>query len=220
MTTISTNNTSSKSVYPSVTSSSSLPLPNSPDYESVTRLINTLFQAWRTGSAESYSECFTENGTLINFNGQKLNGKKEIKIEFEKLFSTWLMKGSELICSTESKQIQFLSPTTALITQNNCGIKLRWQSKGNNKNMSISSAIAVKQENGEWKLVSLHSTKIQEKNWWIKPAALVLAGLELGVYSTYFYMKYYRGNKCNNTTTTNTTAKCPAPKAAVVAKAN
>ncbi|SHE87615.1 conserved hypothetical protein [Seinonella peptonophila] len=119
-------------------------------------LFKKLAIAWDQGDGKAYGLCFTENADYITFQGEHLQGRKEISDTHQKLWEG-VLRGSML--EGQIKKIEFLTSEVAVF--HGLGVvKLRWQSNAPKKRDSINTNVVVK-ENGEWKIAAFQNGRIQ-----------------------------------------------------------
>ena len=138
--------------------------------EAVVRdLYKELMDGWNRGSGEAFAAVFTEEGSLVAFDGTHFAGRQEIAPFHQKLFDKWL-KGSRLVGRV--KEVRFLSPDVALMHAVGSTV-MRGKSEPSPERDSIQTLVAVREAGGEeWRLVAFQNTRVRPMG--PSPVAFVL----------------------------------------------
>jgi len=75
-------------------------------------LYNELLESWNRKSAGNFAFLFSENATVVGFDGSQMNGRAEIEIELSQIF-TQHETGAYV---SKVREVRFLKPKTALLT--------------------------------------------------------------------------------------------------------
>lgn len=123
----------------------------------VRALYAQLMDGWNKGSAEAFAAPFAEEGHLVAFDGTRFKGREEIVAFHQPLFDKWL-RGTRLVGRVES--VRFLSPHVALMHAVG-GTVMRGRSRPSPERDSIQTLVAVKKEDGAWRLVAFQNTRVR-----------------------------------------------------------
>ena len=129
---------------------------HSADEAALRALYQQLMDGWNKGSGDAFASVFTEDGDLIGFDGTHLKGREEIAPFHQQLFDKWL-KGSRLV--GQVKDVRFLSPDVALMHAVG-GTVMRGKTDPVPERDSIQTLVAIRQEDGEWRLAAFQNTRL------------------------------------------------------------
>jgi uncharacterized protein (TIGR02246 family) len=129
---------------------------NESDQVAIHQLFQALLDAWGAGNATDYAALFREDADYIAFDGVNQKGRGAIIASHQPLFTRWL-KGSRLTGQIDS--LRFLAPNVALIHASG-SILDHGRSTPAPERASSQTLVATK-ENGEWRFVAFHNTRIR-----------------------------------------------------------
>lgn len=116
----------------------------------VQSLLACTIEAWRTGDATTYAECFSEDCVYIAFFGSVYRGQEAIERSHRALFSGPL-KNTQLF--VEQADLRFLSEEVAILVTRGDSAK-----KPPSKLTKVQTYIAAKKD-GDWKFIHFQNTK-------------------------------------------------------------
>jgi uncharacterized protein (TIGR02246 family) len=121
----------------------------------IKELHQQLLTAWNNQDGAGMASLFTDNGSVVGFDGSENNGKAVIEKEMSKIFKDH--KTARYIWQV--REVRFLSPEIALLRAV-VGMVLPGEKKVKPERNAIQSLIAVK-ENENWKVALFQNTPAQ-----------------------------------------------------------
>lgn len=133
------------------------PMSTASDLPRVCALYAQLREGWNRGSGEAFAAPFMKDGDLIGFDGVRFHGREEIVRFHDPLFKTHL-KGTRLI--GDVTDVRFLGSDVAVMHARG-GTILRGHSQPAPERDSIQTLVAVRDSDGEWRLVAFQNTRVR-----------------------------------------------------------
>jgi len=126
--------------------------PESDDGAKVRLLYQTLLEAWNDKDAHEMAELFSENGTVIGFDGSQMDGRKQIESVLGQIFADHPTP----VYVAAVRGVRFLAPGVALLRAV-AGMVPRGHSDINPALNAVQSLIATK-EQGRWRIALFQNT--------------------------------------------------------------
>ena len=121
----------------------------------IKELHKTLLSFWNKQDAKGMASLFTEDGNTIGFDGSQIDGKNEIEIQMQKIFSNH--KTASYVWKV--REVRFLNADVALLRA-----AVGMVPPGKNEILpgrnAMQSLVAVK-ENNDWKVALFQNTPAQ-----------------------------------------------------------
>lgn len=124
------------------------------DEAAVRTLLAGMNAAW--GDADAYGATFTTDADYVTFFGGHARGRQQIIDSHRPLFEG-VLKGSRL--HGEVTHLRFLGPDVALIHGRGAVLKRRRQRRPSRRAMSVQTFVAVREQDGQWRLTAFHNTR-------------------------------------------------------------
>ena len=121
----------------------------------IKELHKKLLTAWNKQEASEMASLFTDNGSVVGFDGSENNGKAQIKKEMSKIFKDH--QTARYVWQV--RQVRFLSPQIVLLRAV-AGMVPPGEEKIKPERNAVQSLIAVK-ENESWKIALFQNTPAQ-----------------------------------------------------------
>lgn len=129
--------------------------PNQQSEAPIFDLYHRLLEAWNVQDAHAYALLFTEDASVVGFDGSQMNGRAEIELTLSGIFTHH--KTAEYVAIV--REIRFLSPQSALLRAV-VGMLPRGASELNTAVNSIQTLVAAQSEN-EWRIALFQNTPAQ-----------------------------------------------------------
>lgn len=123
--------------------------------EQVEKLYKQLLDSWNNQNATKYASFFSENGSVVGFDGSQMNGKDDIESEIGGIF----VDHQTAKYVSKVREIRFLRPDVALLRAV-AGMIPPGEQKVNPAANAIQSLVLVK-ENSTWSISHFHNTPAQ-----------------------------------------------------------
>ena len=121
----------------------------------IKQLHQQLLTAWNNQDASGMASLFTDNGSVVGFDGSENNGKAVIDREMSKIFKDH--QTARFVWQV--REVRFLSPEIALLRAV-VGMVPPGEKKVKPERNAVQSLIAVK-ENASWKIALFQNTPAQ-----------------------------------------------------------
>ena len=121
----------------------------------IKQLHQQLLTAWNNQDASGMASLFTDNGSVVGFDGSENNGKAVIDREMSKIFKDH--QTARFVWQV--REVRFLSPEIALLRAV-VDMVPPGEKKGKPERNAVQSLIAVK-ENASWKIALFQNTPAQ-----------------------------------------------------------
>jgi uncharacterized protein (TIGR02246 family) len=118
----------------------------------VRKLYEQLIAFWNMRSGEKMSSLFSDDGSIVGFDGTQENGKENISTHLNDIFKGYSSNPFVYLI----REVRFLSDTAALVRAV-AGIMPEYGAEMNSDLNTIQSVVAVK-KNEEWKIALLQNT--------------------------------------------------------------
>lgn len=118
----------------------------------VRKLYEQLIAFWNMRSGDKMSSLFTDDGSIVGFDGTQENGKENINVSLNEIFKNY--KSNPFIYLI--REIRFLSDTAALVRAV-AGMMPEYGAEMNSDLNLIQSVVAVR-KGEEWKIALLQNT--------------------------------------------------------------
>jgi uncharacterized protein (TIGR02246 family) len=125
---------------------------NTNDTDAVQTLYYALLDAWNRRSAADFAALFTDDGSIVGFDGSMSNSRAEIEAHLSPIFADHPTGKYIGIV----REVRFLNPEAALV-RTVAGIIPAGQGDINPAQNSVQSLVAVKQ-NGQWRIAMYQNT--------------------------------------------------------------
>jgi uncharacterized protein (TIGR02246 family) len=121
----------------------------------IKELHKKLLTAWNNQDASEMASLFTDNGSVVGFDGSENNGKAQIEKEMSKIFKDH--QTARYVWQV--REVRFLSPEIALLRAV-VGMVPPGEEKIKPERNAVQSLIAVKENEG-WKIALFQNTPAQ-----------------------------------------------------------
>jgi uncharacterized protein (TIGR02246 family) len=118
----------------------------------IKKLYEQLITFWNMRSGDKMSSLFTDDGSIIGFDGTQENGRENISAHLNEIFKNYSSNPFVYLI----REVRFLSDTTALLRAV-AGIMPEYGAEMNSDLNTIQSVVAVKKNEG-WKVALLQNT--------------------------------------------------------------
>lgn len=125
------------------------------DEIAVHNLYKQLLKSWNEQEADNYGELFTEDASVIGFDGSQMNGSYEITESIRTIFASH--RTNNFV--SKVREIRFLTPEVVLLRAV-AGMHPPDNSEIKPDVNAIQSLVAVK-KNGSWRIALFHNTPAQ-----------------------------------------------------------
>jgi uncharacterized protein (TIGR02246 family) len=126
--------------------------PQPSDNLQISTLYNNLLDCWNHSNARGFADLFTNDGSIVGFDGTKANGRKEIYSHLNEVFTNH--KAASYVSII--REIRFLSPHVALLRAV-AGMIPPGKNEINPDVNAIQSMVAVK-DNAEFRIALFQNT--------------------------------------------------------------
>jgi uncharacterized protein (TIGR02246 family) len=121
----------------------------------VFNLYKELLKSWNEQQADNYGELFTEDASVIGFDGSQMNGSYEITESIRAIFAGHRTNNYV----SKVREIRFLTPEVVLLRAV-AGMHPAGSSEIKPDVNAIQSLVAIK-KNGSWRIALFHNTPAQ-----------------------------------------------------------
>lgn len=125
------------------------------DTSQIEHLHQKLLNSWNRQDAKSYASLFTENGSIVGFDGSQMNSRDEIESEIGRIFADH----ATATYVSKIREVRFLSPDIALLRAV-AGMIPPGGKKINPAANAIQSLLAIK-DMDRWQITHIHNTPAQ-----------------------------------------------------------
>lgn len=125
------------------------------DNEQIKKLYTQLLDSWNNQDATRYASFFTENGSVVGFDGSEMENKDDIESEIGGIFADH--QTAKYV--SKVREIRFLRPDVALLRAA-VGMIPPGEQQINPAANAIQSLVVIK-DNSKWNIAHFHNTPAQ-----------------------------------------------------------